>query len=161
MPRDVLRLARTELAIEQVGQPGRDVQERLLPRRLVVSSGGFEQMARREVLVKERKVLEAQLGHIDLDEGIEITVLLLRGRNAVDNPVHRRLKRRVGMNGERPRGAFYPLVNVRVCPEWPAELPGCLAGGDVEVAETAGRLDLLQDMTECSRAIHFETRRPE
>src|SRR5512132_3290555 len=31
MPRDVLRLARTELAIEQVGQPGRDVQERLLP----------------------------------------------------------------------------------------------------------------------------------
>ena len=159
--RDVVLLAGTELAVEEIGQPRRDREQRLLAGRLIVGDGGLEQVTGREVLVEEREVLEAQVGHVDLDEGVQIPVRLLGGGDAGDEAVHLRVERRIGMLRERPRRAFDPLVDVRIGPERAAELARRLAGGDVEVAEPARRLDLLQHVVERAGAIHLEARRPE
>ena len=79
---DVVLLARTELAVEDVGHPRRDREQRLLARRLVVRDAGLEQVAGREVLVEEREVLELQVRHVDLDEGVQVPVRLLGGGDA-------------------------------------------------------------------------------
>jgi hypothetical protein len=62
---------------------------------------------------------------------------------------------------QRPGRAFDPFVDVRIGPERPAELAGRLAGRDVEVAESAGGLDLLEYVIQRTSPIHFEPGRSE
>jgi hypothetical protein len=159
--RDVVLFARSEVRGEQIRHSRRHREQPFLARRRVVGHGRFEQVSGAEVLVEEREILEAQVGHIDLDERIQIPVRLLRRRNAGDDAVDLRVQRRIGLDGERPGRPFDPFVDIRIGPERPAELPGRLAGSDVKIAQVAGGFELLLHVLEGLGAIHFLPRRPE
>jgi len=105
--------ARAELAVDQVGEPGHDVEHRPLAGGLVVRDGALDQVSGAVQLVGVPQAGEPlpRLDHREVH--VQVTVVLLRAREERDRLVHGRLQVRVRRPGRahqraarRPEGVL-------------------------------------------------------
>ena len=168
-------MIRAERIAQEVGFLDGDVQEVGLAGGLVMGDGRLEQMAGVVKLVAVNRVhLPAlvagpwvrMLG-IDRASGVEVAVRFLGGADLGDQVVQVSLHLRIGLNGQRIRGAFEHLIGIGIVERIPRRLlvgEGFAAQGlgrPLEVVHTAGFLALLESERDGDQAIGFDARRPE
>ena len=168
-------LARPEGPHEQLRAPERDVQERLLARRLIVGHGGLVEVAEVVQLVAvdllqlpaPRAGPGVGLLGVDRARGVKITVRLLRVGDLVDQAVEVGVELRVRMNAERVGGSLDDLVQVTVVERVarrlsvPERLAAQRGGGALEVADAAGLLALGEGERDRDGPVGFDAGRPE
>ena len=121
----------------------------------------LEQVTGAEILVKEGQVPEAQVGLLDEDMSIQVTVRLLGGGDPGNQVIYLLLQRRIRMRPEHVRGAFDPLIHVRVRPPRAAESSRGLPGRNVEITNAAGGFELPVHVIEGFGPVYHEARGPE
>ena len=121
----------------------------------------LEQVTGAEILVEEGQVPEAQVGLLDEDMSIQVTVRLLGGGDPGNQVIYLLLQRRIRMRPEHVRGAFDPLIHVRVCPPRAAEPSRGFPGRKVKVANAAGGFEFPVDVVEGFGPVNLEARGPE
>src|SRR5438876_2914525 len=130
-------LSRSKSRVKTVGQPRGHVEESFLAGRLVVRHRRLEQVTGAEILVEEGQVPEAQVGLLDQDMSIQVTVRLLGGGDPGNQVIYLLLQRRIRMRPEHVRGAFDPLIHVRVRPPWAGKGSRGLPRRNVEITNAA------------------------
>ena len=102
------------------------------------------------------------LGRFDeREEGVQVAVGLLRCGDEVDRVGHLLLQGRVRMRGQRVGRPFQQLIHVGIVEENAFELTLHAAGRLGEVDQPAGRLAVLEIVSDGLLAIGFDARRPE
>ena len=130
--------------VDQVGKPRRDGEERGVAGRACLGDRGLYQVAGAVELVTLLQVAPAPRGVDDLAPAVQVAVRLLRGGDELDGVgiQPRELVRRLAP--ELPAEGLEPLVDVRVAEDHAAPFAGRTAGGDAQVVERAGTLELLR-----------------
>ena len=161
MAADVVALAGTEDGVDVRGEALGDVEQPGLARRLRVGDGRLDEMAGAVHLVPVSGVLPALLGLHEREVRVEVTVLLLRSGDELDDRVDAFFHRLVARHGERVGRAFDDLVDVGIVEEVALVLPLLLSRRDREVADAAGDLALVEVRVERGGPVRLEARRPE
>ena len=177
VPGNVLELGRlrAEGPADEVGVLDRHVEERPLAGHPVVGGGGLVHVADVVELVSVRGVAPARRAHhvvhrlavlvavveVQRARGVEVAVRLLRLGDLGDEVVEVLLELRVGVRGNRVRRALDDLVNIRVVEGNALETASRTLAGQLEVADAAGLLALLEIDLHRHDAVRLEARMPE
>ena len=160
---------------EQVGFPGRNVEQIGFAGGLVMRGGGFEEMAGvikfmallRVIQPAFRAVPPVGMLGVNRADGVEVAVRFLRGGEEANQMIEVSRYFRVGLDSQRIGGAFEDLVRIGVVERKPRQL----AVGDAfaaqdrrgacEIVHAAGLLAFPERVRNRDGAIGFEARRPE
>jgi hypothetical protein len=168
VPRHLLPSIRTERRRNEIRIPDRDVEQRALAGRLKMRDGRLVEMSGvvqlvAAVFVRPALRTEARRGvrRIDRARRHQVSILLLRLGDQLDQRVHTRRKIRVGHERQRVRRRLDDLVDVRVVEAAAFVLARLLPCRLFEVRDAAGRVVLLQNVGNRDRAVDLDLRRPE
>src|SRR5687768_10891892 len=168
-------LAWAEGLDEQIGGADRDIQQRALARGLVMRNGGFIQVTQvvQLVTVVALELPPLSTGPrmrargIDGSGRVEIAVLLLGGRNLLDQRVDIRVELRIGVDAQRVRRSLDHLVEIGIVERIagglgvPERLTAQSLRGADEVVDPAAQLALLERKRDRLDAVRLDPRRPE
>ncbi len=158
----------SELALDRVRGARRDVHEAVIAERTLPGDGRLDEMAEAVQLVSPREIPVFVAGRDDLDEGVEVAVRPLRVRDEGDDLVGGAGEAATRPPPELPADRFEPLVDVRI--EEREDRADALAdraiaslgaGGEMQVPEVPGALELGEPMRDRPLAVRPHALRPQ